>query len=281
MFCSNSSSIAISSFWISQFRDLISYVLAIAILFHRISLLFDFVLRLSPILRVSDSFYLYLEILALWSLSLMDIASKVFVESPHWKNDGYCVRFDSAGCLFWEIYGEFLILEVLDGDSVLIIFEDLELSICWWLSSAIYFFLRSCSIGFCISLLCEDGSQYLCGWSCSLPLWSSSCWQYFLCSSIFGNHQFYCHCSLFSIYSLKLFRFTRISYLVCVAIFCIYVLCMWGIIMLTRLLVIGIDECLVVVEVIMPLELWSLLVIAYGEPSVNLDAEYMDGYVEM
>lgn len=51
--------------------------------------------------------------------------------------------------------------------------------------------------------------------------------------------------------------------------------------MLTRLLVIGIDECLVVVEVIMPLELWSLLVIAYGEPSVNLDAEYMDGYVEM
>lgn len=49
--------------------------------------------------------------------------------------------------------------------------------------------------------------------------------------------------------------------------------------MLTRFLVIGIDEYLVVVEVIMPLELWSLLVIAYGEPDVNLDAEYMDGFM--
>jgi hypothetical protein len=53
--------------------------------------------------------------------------------------------------------------------------------------------------------------------------------------------------------SLKLFGFTRVYYLVCVAIFCIYGLCMWGIIMLTRFLVI--DEYLVVLKFFWPLEL--------------------------
>lgn len=104
-------------------------------------------------------------------------AHKVFDESPHWKNDWCCVRFDSA-------------------------VQPLVIT-----------------------------------YSIVIALFSP-----YIPSVEFGEYA-----------SLKLFGFTRVYYLVCVAIFCIYGLCMWGIIMLTRFLVI--DEYLVVLKFFWPLEL--------------------------